>query len=118
MFNDVRLVMTGAFAGWLRDQREVLAELKALVEQYRLGEHVTLTPSCTEAERLAWLARCTCVVYTPSEEHFGLGVVEAMAAGRPVVGVAGGGLLETVRHEETGTLCAPTADASPTRSAG
>ncbi|XAH25975.1 glycosyltransferase [Xylophilus sp. GW821-FHT01B05] len=32
--------------------------------------------------------------------------VEAMAAGKPVIGVAEGGLLETVVHNETGVLLA------------
>lgn len=111
VFCDVQLVMTGAYDGRRPEHRKVLGQLEALVQQYRLTGHVTLRPSCTEAERRAWLARCRCVIYTPSDEHFGLGPVEAMAAGRAVVGVASGGLLETVRHEETGLLCAPMAAA-------
>ena len=34
--------------------------------------------------------------------------VEAMAAGRPVIAADSGGVVETVRHEETGLLCEPT----------
>lgn len=111
VFATVRLVMTGAYDARIAEHRAVLGELETLVQQYQLADHVTLTPCCSEAQRRAWLARCRCVIYTPSEEHFGLGPVEAMAAGRAVVGVASGGLLETVRHEETGLLCAPTAAA-------
>lgn len=44
------------------------------------------------------------LVHTADGESFGRTVVEAMAAGLPVVGVADGGLLETVVHEETGLL--------------
>jgi alpha-1,3/alpha-1,6-mannosyltransferase len=111
VFETVQLVMTGAYDARIAEHREVLAELETLVQQHGLTEHVTLMPSCTEAQRRTWLAQCRCVIYTPPEEHFGLGPVEAMAAGRAVVGVASGGLLETVRHEETGLLCAPAADA-------
>jgi glycosyltransferase involved in cell wall biosynthesis len=40
----------------------------------------------------------------PAHEDFGIVPVEAQAAGTPVVGLARGGLLETVVHGETGLL--------------
>ena len=40
----------------------------------------------------------------PGVEEFGIAAVEAQAAGRPVVGVAAGGLTETVVPGETGVL--------------
>jgi glycosyltransferase involved in cell wall biosynthesis len=43
----------------------------------------------------------------PNVEEFGIAAVEAQAAGRPVVGVDGGGLRETVVAGETGILVAP-----------
>jgi glycosyltransferase involved in cell wall biosynthesis len=43
----------------------------------------------------------------PNVEEFGIAAVEAQAAGRPVVAVAAGGALETVRDGETGVLVAP-----------
>lgn len=42
----------------------------------------------------------------PQEEDFGITVVEAMAAGKPVIAYAAGGALETVKPEVTGTLFA------------
>ncbi|MEN3791629.1 glycosyltransferase [Fulvimarina sp. MAC3] len=47
--------------------------------------------------------RCRALVF-PGEEDFGIVPVEAMAAGRPVIGYARGGLLETVSSPEYGTL--------------
>ena len=47
-------------------------------------------------------------IYIPVDEDFGMSPVESMAAGKPVLGVAEGGLLETVVHEETGILLNPT----------
>ena len=55
--------------------------------------------SDSEAERL--MASCRALVVTSIEE-FGIAAVEAQAAGRPVIARAGGGLLETVREDETG----------------
>ena len=43
-------------------------------------------------------------IYVAQDEDFGMSPVESMAAGKPVIGVAEGGLLETVLPGETGTL--------------
>ncbi len=43
-------------------------------------------------------------IYIPRDEDFGMSPVESMAAGKPVIGVAEGGLLETIVHGETGWL--------------
>jgi glycosyltransferase involved in cell wall biosynthesis len=43
----------------------------------------------------------------PSEEDFGISVIEAMACGRPVVAYAAGGALETVVPGRTGCYFAP-----------
>lgn len=64
-----------------------------------------------EMQHLIGYARAT--IYIPVDEDFGLSPVESMAAGKPVIGVAEGGLLETIRHGETGWLIEgePTAEA-------
>jgi glycosyltransferase involved in cell wall biosynthesis len=46
-------------------------------------------------------------LYLPKDEDFGMSPVESMAAGKPVIGVAEGGLMETVVHGETGMLLSP-----------
>ncbi len=56
-------------------------------------------------ERLVGDAIAT--IYIPREEDFGISAVESMAAGKPVIGVAEGGLLETVTHQQTGILLLP-----------
>lgn len=111
VFGSVRLVIAGAYDDRRRGHRVTFRDLDALIRQRELGDRVALLRSCSEAERLALLARCRCVVYTPADEHFGLGPLEAMAAGRAVVAVASGGPLESVKHEETGLLCEPTPSA-------
>ncbi|HEV7127681.1 MAG TPA: glycosyltransferase family 4 protein [Ktedonobacterales bacterium] len=47
---------------------------------------------------------CRMFVFVPYEEEFGLAVLEAMAAGKPVVAAAEGGLPELVRAGTTGFL--------------
>lgn len=52
------------------------------------------------------VGRARAAIYIPRDEDFGMSPVEAMAAGKPVIGVAEGGLLETVVDGETGFLVA------------
>lgn len=68
---------------------------------------VFLLPSFTDEQRVALLAACTAVLYTPQNEHFGIVPLEAMASGRPVIACDSGGPTESVRHETTGFLCKP-----------
>lgn len=58
-----------------------------------------------------WLGRARASLYVPVDEDFGMSPVESMAAGKPVIGVAEGGLLETVVPDETGVLLPPDFDA-------
>jgi alpha-1,3/alpha-1,6-mannosyltransferase len=47
------------------------------------------------------------LIYTPSNEHFGIVPLEAMLAEVPVLAANTGGPLETVVDGETGWLCPP-----------
>lgn len=58
------------------------------------------------------LYRGAAAIVLPGEEDFGIVPVEAQACGRPVIALARGGALETVRDGVTGVLVAqPTAEA-------
>jgi glycosyltransferase involved in cell wall biosynthesis len=64
----------------------------------------------TEARLREVIGNCIAAIYIPIDEDFGMSPVEAMAAGKPVIGVAEGGLLETVVPEKTGLLLSPAPD--------
>jgi glycosyltransferase involved in cell wall biosynthesis len=51
-----------------------------------------------------WVGNAIATIYLPVDEDFGMSPVESLAAGKPVIGVAEGGLLETVQHGKTGVL--------------
>ena len=57
-----------------------------------------------ENRLLKLLGECIATIYVPKDEDFGMSPVESMAAGKPVLGVNEGGLLETIVHEQTGYL--------------
>jgi glycosyltransferase involved in cell wall biosynthesis len=68
---------------------------------------------CSNIKFLGWLDSgatkeqynyCTALVCIPENEYFGIAPVEAMAAGKPIIGVAEGGLLETVTDKTLGLL--------------
>jgi glycosyltransferase involved in cell wall biosynthesis len=53
------------------------------------------------------LGHAIATLYIPEDEDFGMSAVESMAAGKPVITVAEGGLLETQIDGETGLLLPP-----------
>jgi len=108
VFAGLSLVVAGGLDVRLREQRELHGALAARARQLGIASQVSLVLSPDDAERRRLLSSARAVVYTPEREHFGYVPVEAMAAGRPVVAVDGGGPTETVLHGETGLLCAPT----------
>ncbi|KAJ5080025.1 alpha-13/16-mannosyltransferase alg2 [Anaeramoeba ignava] len=104
---DFMLIIAGGFDKKIKENVEYLKELEELAEKNGIKESILFVPSFTEEERSFLLSRSCCVVYTPSNEHFGIVPLEAMFAGCPVVGVNSGGPLETIIDGETGFLSQP-----------
>lgn len=72
------------------------------------GSNVTFLPRVTDEELAAHFAGCQALLHTGVDD-FGMVMVEAMAAGRPVLACAQGGALDVVVDGETGLLIeAPT----------
>lgn len=63
--------------------------------------------SFTDEQKTFLLQHSVAVLYTPTNEHFGIVPIECMAMGRPVIAVNSGGPRESVIDEETGFLCNP-----------
>lgn len=81
------------------------AMLKRRVQEMQLNDHVLFAGSRADA---AALMAVMDVVAVPSlHESFGFVVLEAMRAGRPVVGTRVGGLPELIREGDTGLLVPP-----------
>ncbi|VBB33766.1 unnamed protein product [Acanthocheilonema viteae] len=67
-------------------------------------EQYVFLKSPTDEEKLELLRRATAVLYTPSNEHFGIVPVEAMYMKCCVIAPSSGGPRETIIDEETGFL--------------
>ncbi len=82
------------------------AEIRNRIARHGLGDHVEMSPFVPDpAIHYDWAD----VVVVPSTkpEPFGLVAIEGMAAGRPVIGAAHGGLAEIVVDGKTGLSITP-----------
>lgn len=67
--------------------------------------NIHFTGWCETEQLRQLMGSCIATVYLPIDEDFGMSPVESMAAGKPVIGVAEGGVMETVIPGKTGVLC-------------
>jgi glycosyltransferase involved in cell wall biosynthesis len=79
-------------------------ELERLKQLASGMQNIIFTGWQTDEEVRRWVGHARAVIYLPVDEDFGMSPVEAMAAGKPVIGVAQGGLLETIEDGKTGFL--------------
>ncbi|HST84027.1 MAG TPA: glycosyltransferase [Kineosporiaceae bacterium] len=81
--------------------------LRALADDLGVGDRVQLIGRVGHTELPSLLRWADIVVATPWYEPFGIVPLEAMACGRPFIGSAVGGLLDTVVPGVNGQLVAP-----------
>ncbi|XP_037654111.1 alpha-1,3/1,6-mannosyltransferase ALG2 [Choloepus didactylus] len=103
----VHLIVAGGYDERVLENVEHYQELKHMVQQSDLGQHVTFLRSFSDKQKISLLHGCRCVLYTPSNEHFGVVPLEAMYMQCPVIAVNSGGPLESIVHGRTGFLCEP-----------
>lgn len=106
----LHLVLAGGYDERVVENKEYYLELRQLAESLKVSDNITFIRSCSDEQKAGLLESCRALIYTPSNEHFGICPLEAMCARRPVVAVNSGGPLETVVDGKTGFLCEPTAD--------
>eukprot|EP01119_Soliformovum_irregulare_P014584 TRINITY_DN3992_c0_g1_i1.p1 TRINITY_DN3992_c0_g1~~TRINITY_DN3992_c0_g1_i1.p1 ORF type:complete len:458 (+),score=101.03 TRINITY_DN3992_c0_g1_i1:65-1438(+) len=110
--SDTKLVLIGSVrhAG---DQERV-DQLKAQVSQLKLEDNVIFALNISHAEKLKWLEKAMIGVHTMWNEHFGIGVVEFMAAGVITVAHNSGGprsdIIKPLRDDPVGFLASTPAE--------
>ncbi|MSU74991.1 MAG: glycosyltransferase [Candidatus Magasanikbacteria bacterium] len=57
-----------------------------------------------DEQLIEYLGKCLATIYIPMQEDFGMTAVESMQAGKPVIGVAEGGLLEIIEDNKNGLM--------------
>lgn len=90
------------------DKRLVIAstgpEMERLKQLAEGSENITFTGVVDDRQLKDLLGKSIASIYIPRDEDFGMSPVESLAAGKPVLGVAEGGILETLVDGETGIL--------------
>lgn len=94
------LVITG-------QETQYTNELRYLVESLHLNDRVIFVGLITEKELFDLYEEAVLYVYPAPEEDFGMGIIEAMAAGVPVLAWNNCGPTVTVLDGETGFLVTP-----------
>ena len=85
-----------------RADQSLVGEAQRLCQA--VGVSLTLKVGISDEELVDLYRRAFVLVYAPQLEPFGFAPLEANACGTPVIGVAEGGVRETVEHDRTGLL--------------
>ncbi|MEX1061605.1 MAG: glycosyltransferase [Patescibacteria group bacterium] len=78
-----------------------LSKIKKMAQGY---PNIQVLGYISDAGLVRQLGSCLASIYVPLREDFGMAAVESMAAGKPVIGVAEGGLLEIIEDGKNGIL--------------
>ncbi len=84
-----------------------LSRLQELAEQLRIAECVRFLGRRSRAEVAAAMRRCTVFALPSHYEGLGCVYLEAMSAGKPVIGCRGQGIAEIIQHGSNGFLVGP-----------
>jgi len=104
-FSGLKAMIIGEIGGknWSDRNRQYFNKLHSLINSLGLKEKIIFTGLRNDVPRL--MAALDVVVHSSSEpEPFGLVVIEGMAAGKPVVATAAGGVLDIIEGGVNGLL--------------
>jgi len=89
------------------EKEKVGEEIEKVTKESIQNVNIIFLLSFSENQRTYLLHHSQCLIYTPTNEHFGIVPVEAMYSGLPVIAIESGGPKESIVHGKTGFLCPP-----------
>lgn len=102
----VKLILAGRLDPGYEDY---YLKLLNIIKKYNLSNNVEIYVNPSEGKVLELFSRAT-IYLNPALEHFGINILEAMAAGLPVIVYKEGGQLDFVRHGINGFIAGDNAD--------
>lgn len=99
-YPDYSLVITGS-------ETEYTDEVKVLINRLNLNGKVVFAGYVKDKDLDKLYQNCVVYLYTAPEEDFGMGVIEAMAKGAPVVAWNSAGPAKIIENGKTGLLADP-----------
>lgn len=100
---DLKLVMLGGVRN--ENDKTLVAELRTRVEFYNLSSYVEIVENASYEMLLEYLSTCSIGIHTMKDEHFGIGIVEYMAAGLiPLAHNSGGPSMDIILSKDCGFL--------------
>jgi len=109
---DVELIIAGGPPAARYESDPEVRRLRELADSLGVADRVVFLGSVDRREVPTLIRVSDVVVTAPWYEPFGIVPLEAMACGRPIVGTAVGGMLDTIVPGETGELVPPRDPAS------
>jgi len=99
-WNKVKLVIVGGCRG--KEDWKMVQDLKDLTKYLSVEDNVEFYPNLPFTDLLAEFSKSTIGIHTMWNEHFGIGIVEMMAAGLLTIAHRSGGPLMDIIVEEAG----------------
>jgi alpha-1,3/alpha-1,6-mannosyltransferase len=100
----IKLVLAGGLDRNNKDALICRSSLEQLAIRLEISDRVIFRENITQEEKEILLSNAFLFLYTPPNEHFGIGPLESMIRSVPCLAINNGGPKETVNHAETGYL--------------
>ena len=106
---NIQLVIAGGYDERVKENVDHFNELKEIAKEGGVISYITWKRAFKDEEKPILLSNACAILYTPTNEHFGIVPIECMASCKPVIACASGGPLESISNGKTGYLCEPNA---------
>ena len=107
--SNIKLIIAGGYDKRVKENVDHFNELEEIAKKGNVLQYITWKRAFSDEEKPILLANACAILYTPTNEHFGIVPIECMASCKPVIACASGGPLESVANGKTGYLCEPNA---------
>jgi len=100
---DVKLILAGR-----PDSKHNLEKLENLIEEYKLGDKISLYPNISDEKKIDFYSDCLGSVFVPFDEDYGYVTLESFYSKKPVITTSdSGGPLEFVEDNKNGFIVSP-----------